>query len=416
MNRRLFLRTCLAGGAALALPFGQSGWIAKAASLDDRGAGDPRLIVIFLRGAVDGLSVVVPYGDDGYYQSRRTIALDRPGSPNGVIDLDGHFGLHPALASIAPLWKDRSLAFVQASGSPDPTRSHFDAQIFMETGTPGRSATEDGWMNRLLGEIPGTHSATEAIAFGPNVPRILTGKQPVANVATGNGAGKPMVIDRPEVNQAFARMYGGTDAMSKSFQVGQESRHQVMTDLDDEMVKANNGAPLPNGFPGDAARLAKMMRQDPSVRFAFLALGGWDTHVNQGNAQGQLAGRLKPLGDGLATLAAGLGPIYKDTAIVVVSEFGRTVHENGNAGTDHGHGNVMWLMGGNIAGGHVYGDWPTLSSSALYQGRDLAITTDFRAVLEPVLARHLRLPDRALASVLPGTFQPSPAMRAIIRA
>jgi uncharacterized protein (DUF1501 family) len=174
--------------------------------------------------------------------------------------------------------------------------------------------------------------------------------------------------------------------MSLTFKEGQDSRKQVMTDLGAEMIAADNGAPLPDGFPGDAARLAKMMRQDSTVQMAFLALGGWDTHVNQGNAQGQLAGRLKPLSDGLAVLANGLGPIYKDTAILVVSEFGRTVHENGNGGTDHGHGNVMWVMGGDIAGGRLYGDWPTLAADRLYQNRDVAITTDFRAVLEPVLA------------------------------
>jgi uncharacterized protein (DUF1501 family) len=416
MNRRHFLRNAAIASTALMLPFGQSGWVARGASIGGDSVSTRRLVVVFLRGAVDGLSVVVPYGDEGYYNARRSIALKPPGQPGGVLDLDGHFGVHPSLASVMPFWKSGSLAFIPACGSPDPTRSHFDAQIFMETATPGRSATPDGWMNRLLAQIPGPHSATQAIAFGSNVPRILAGKLAVANVATGNGAGKPLPIDRPEVNEAFSRLYGGTDAMSLTFKEGQDSRKQVMTDLGAEMAAADSGAPLPDGFPGDAARLAKMMRQDPSVQMAFLALGGWDTHVNQGNAQGQLAGRLKPLSDGLAVLANGLGPIYKDTAIMVVSEFGRTVHENGNGGTDHGHGNVMWVMGGDIVGGRLYGDWPTLAADRLYQNRDVAITTDFRAVLEPVLARHLRLPDRALDTVLPGAFSRSPGMDAIVRA
>jgi uncharacterized protein (DUF1501 family) len=409
-NRRQFLRSSLIASAAMALPFGQ-GWAAAATP------GDKRLIVIFLRGAVDGLSVVVPHGDPDYYAARSSIALQRAGQPGGVIDLDGHFGLNPALAPVMPLWRDGSLAFVQACGSPDPTRSHFDAQIFMETATPGRSSTPDGWMNRLLGQLPAPHAATEAIAVGPTLPRIMTGKFTVANVTLGAGAGKPLPIDRPEVSQAFARLYGGTDSMSQAFQAGQEARHQVMADMvDPEQQAADNGAPPPNGFPGDAVRLAKMMRQDPSVRLAFLALGGWDTHVNQGNAQGQLAGRLKPLGEGLANLAAGLGPIYKDTVVVVISEFGRTVRENGNGGTDHGHGNVMWVMGGGIAGGRVYGEWPTLASSALYQNRDLAITTDFRAVLEPILTRHMMMDDAALAAVLPGSFQPSRGMQRLVKA
>jgi uncharacterized protein (DUF1501 family) len=418
MNRRRFLHASLIGGAALALPFG-SGWIAHGAPLGAQpDMAQKRLVVIFLRGAVDGLSVVVPYGDDGYYAARRSIALQRPGQAGGVIDLDGHFGLNPALAAMMPFWRERSLAFVQACGSPDPTRSHFDAQIFMETGTPGRSATPDGWMNRLLGQMPGPRAPTEAIAIGPTVPRIMTGAFTVANMTLGAGAGKPMAIDRPEISQAFARLYGGTDKMSQAFQEGQEARRQVTLDIDPdaEQQAANNGAPLPNGFPGDATRLGKMMLRDPSIRLAFLALGGWDTHVNQGNAQGQLAGRLGSLGAGLANLAAGLGPAYKDTIIVVMSEFGRTVHENGNGGTDHGHGNVMWLMGGGVAGGRVYGEWPTLAPAALYQNRDLAVTSDFRAVLAPILARHLGVNDKALSAVLPGGFKPAPRLGSSIRA
>ncbi len=418
MNRRRFLRNSLIAGAGLALPFG-SGWIAQGAPIGGKAdMAQKRLVVIFLRGAVDGLSVVAPYGDDGYYAARRSIALQRPGQPGGVIDLDGHFGLNPALAAVVPLWREGSLAFVHACGSPDPTRSHFDAQIFMETATPGRSATPDGWMNRLLGQMPGPRAPTEAIAIGPTVPRIMTGAFTVANMALGVGAGKPMAIDRPEVSQAFARLYGGTDKMSQAFQEGRDARRQVMRDIDPdaEQLAANNGAPLPNGFPGDATRLAKMMRQDPSIRLAFLALGGWDTHVNQGNAEGQLAGRLRPLGDGLANLAAGLGPAYKETVIVVMSEFGRTVHENGNGGTDHGHGNVMWVMGGGVAGGRVHGEWPTLAPAALYQNRDLAVASDFRAVLEPVLARHLGMNDKALSVVLPGGFKPAPRLGSLIRA
>jgi uncharacterized protein (DUF1501 family) len=417
MDRRSFMRTAALGTAGLALPFGNAGWIARGATLaESADKARQRLIVIFQRGAVDGLSVVVPYRDDGYYQARKSIAINPPGQPGAVLDLDGHFGAHPSLASVMPLWRNKSLAFVHACGSPDPTRSHFDAQIFMETGTPGRSATPDGWMNRLLEQIPGPHSATQAIAFGSNVPRILTGKLAVANVATGKGAGKPLAIDQPDINAAFAKLYGGSDAMSRTFQESQESRRQVMADLSDEMVAADNGAPLPDGFPGDAARLAKMMRQDSSIQLAFLALGGWDTHVNQGNAQGQLAGRLKPLADGLAVLANGLGPSYADTVIVVMSEFGRTVHENGNGGTDHGHGNVMWVMGGKVAGGQVYGDWPTLSTASLYQGRDVAVTTDFRAVLEPVLSRHMGMTDRTLNDVFPGSFPAAAGMGRLIQA
>jgi uncharacterized protein (DUF1501 family) len=173
-------------------------------------------------------------------------------------------------------------------------------------------------------------------------------------------------------------------------------------ELDQEMQAANNGAPLPNGFADDAQRLATLMRQDAHVQLAFMAVGGWDTHANQGAAQGQLAGRLAPLGQGLAAMAERLGPVLDDTVIVVMSEFGRTVRQNGNGGTDHGHGNVMWLLGGPVAGGQVHGTWPGLEERALYEGRDLAVTTDFRQVLSEVCASHMGLPDVRLGEVFPG--------------
>jgi uncharacterized protein (DUF1501 family) len=402
MNRRHFL---LAASAALAVPFGRSGWVLRAAEAD---SGQRRLVVIFLRGAVDGLSVVVPYGDDDYYDMRRSIALRPPGRDGGVLALDGHFGLHPALAPLMPYWQNGTLGFVQACGSPDPTRSHFDAQLYMENGTPGRGATSEGWLNRLLAALPGPHGPTQAVSFGPQMPRILTGPQPVANIALGAAAEKPLAIDRPGVNEAFAQLYGGDDKMSRAFQQSNEARQQMQADMasgpmdDKEQMAANNGAPLPDGFPGDAARLGHMMRQDPSIRVAFMALGGWDTHVNQGNAQGQLAGRLKPLGEGLSKLVTGLGPAFQDTLIIVMSEFGRTVHENGNGGTDHGHGNVLWALGGSVAGGKVHGTWPGLAIDRLYQQRDLAVTSDFRTVIGPAVSRHLRLPEGAVVSLFPG--------------
>lgn len=400
MNRRRFL---LAASAGLLIPFGRSGWTLRA----ETDAGQRRLVVVFLRGAVDGLSVVVPYGDDSYYEARRSIALKAPGRDEGVLALDGHFGLHPALAPILPYWQNGTLGFVHACGSPDPTRSHFDAQLYMENGTPGRGATADGWLNRLLAALPGPHAPTQALSFGPQMPLILTGPQPVANIALGAAAEKPLAIDRPAVNQAFAQLYGGEDKMSQAFKQSTDSRQRMQADMaagmmdDQEQQAANNGAPLPDGFPGDAARLGHMMRQDPSIRVAFMALGGWDTHVNQGNAQGQLAGRLKPLGEGLSKLVTSLGPAYRDTLIIVMSEFGRTVHENGNGGTDHGHGNVLWALGGTVMGGKVHGAWPGLAADRLYQQRDLAVTSDFRAVIGSAMTRHLRLPEGAAASLFP---------------
>ncbi|MDB5101257.1 MAG: hypothetical protein JWM80_5678 [Cyanobacteria bacterium RYN_339] len=396
LSRRGFLKGALAGAALAALPLGQSGW----AFASPGGGAQRRLIVIFLRGAVDGLSVVVPYGEAAYAHLRPRIAIPRPGLADGALDLDGRFGLHPALAPLLPQWRAGKLAFVHACGSPDPTRSHFDAQDYMESGTPGAKRTQDGWLNRLVASLPGPHSPNQAVSVGETIPRILSGQATVANLALGG----ELPTDQPRVGAAFDKMYAGTDALSAAWRDGRASRASLLEDLqaeDQEMKAANAGAPLPNGFVHDAAQVAALIRHDARIRVAFLALGGWDTHVNQGAARGQLAGRLKALGEGLAVLAEQLGPAFADTTILVMSEFGRTVAENGNGGTDHGHGNVLWALGGNVGGGKVYGRWPGLADAAKYQGRDLAVTTDFRDVVATVLGGHLGVPQGDLARILP---------------
>lgn len=405
MLRRDFLKMAALGGAVLH-PCGRAAIAARGAP-GDAGAG--RLVVVFLRGAVDGLSVVVPHGEPEYYRVRPTIALARPGGEDGVLDLDGHFGLHPALAPLLPYWQGGRLAFVHASGSPDPSRSHFDAQDYMESGTPGRKTTPDGWLNRLLGALPpvANPAPLRALGMGAVLPRALAGRQPVANLPLGDRATRPTLLDRPNVAQAFDRLYDNDDKLSRAYRESQRAHKEAMEALDparleQEMSAADNGAPPAAGFPGDAARLARLMRQDEGIQLAFMAVGGWDTHASQGAAKGQLAGRLQPLAQGLAELARGLGPRLDETQIVVMSEFGRTVRQNGNGGTDHGHGNVMWLLGGSIAGGKVHGRWPGLDSPALYEGRDLAVTTDFRDVLVTLCERHLRLADVRLAEVFPG--------------
>jgi uncharacterized protein (DUF1501 family) len=411
MQRRHLLKASAAAGLAWTA-VGRTAF--AAAPVDAPLPGNKRLIVVFLRGAVDGLSIVVPYGDEAYYRARSSISLARPGQDGGVLDLDGRFGLNPNLAPLMPLWQSGKLAFVHASGSPDSTRSHFDAQDYMESGTPGRKGTPDGWLNRLLGVEPqsaqaaaGSSSVTRGISVGAVLPRIWTGTNPVANIANGTRSTKPTLLDRPQVSQAFDALYGGDDAISRAYKDSQASRREVASAMDaDSMSReqqvANNGAPLPNGFPDDAARLATLMRRDPNVQLAFMALGGWDTHVNQGGSKGQLASRLQPLGQGLAELATRLGPGFDDTTVLVISEFGRTLHQNGTGGTDHGHGNVMWVLGGNVAGGKVHGRWPGLDTSALNEGRDLAVTTDFRQVLAGICARQLGLQDQRLAKVFPG--------------
>lgn len=427
MNRRDFIRNIshlgLAGSGAMLIPVGLSGCVvaprpnARPAGIKTdaplaygtplkrarlAGDGTPRMIVVFLRGAVDGLNVVVPHGDRHYYQARPTIAVARPGSDNGAIDLTGYFGLHPALQALKAYWDSGQLAFIHASGSPDMSRSHFEAQDYMETGTSGQHNTADGWMNRLLGTMPVSAAPMQALTLGEAVPRILTGSAVVANMPTGRDATRPTQIDKPDVSHAFNTLYQQDPVLGKVFRDGLAARKEILTDLgNSEQTAANNGAPLPNGLSIDTARLGRLMRSDPAIRLGFVAVGGWDTHTNQGNGSGQLANRLRPLADGLTTLAKELGPAFNDTVIVVMSEFGRTFRENGNGGTDHGHGNAMWLLGGNIRGRTIYGNWPGIDDKSLNEGRDLAITTDFRTVLATLAEKHMRIGDDALQRVFP---------------
>src|ERR1700737_469339 len=254
-------------------------------------------------------------------------------------------------------------------------------------------------MNRLLAALPEPHGPTDAVSIGPTLPYILNGSLPVANLRLGPEGARPMPIDQPEIGHAFDRLYAGKDSQGETYRQGRMARAELVGGLASEMRRADNGAPPPVGFPAEAVRLARLIDQDRHIRLVFLSLGGWDTHVNQGKARGQLANRLQPLGDGLAALARGLGGAWDDTIVVVLSEFGRTVRENGNGGTDHGHG-----------------DWPGLATAQLYQGRDLAVTTDYRVVLAAILERHLHLDDRQLAQVFPSLPQAQSDLREMLAA
>ncbi|PQP00892.1 hypothetical protein C5614_04875 [Massilia phosphatilytica] len=408
MRRRDFLN---AVGAGILLPVGRGAW---AVSAPASGPTNKKLIVVMLRGAVDGLNVVAPVGDENYLRLRPTIGLAAPGMDGGALDLDGYFGLHPALASLQPLWAARKLAFVHASGSPDATRSHFDAQDYMESATPGRKNTPDGWMNRLVATLPGPQSPSRLLGIGPVLPRILSGHAAAVNLPNVASAARADLLDQPRVKAAFDELYANHPRFGRAYADGRAAHREVMDALESkEMQAADRGAPLPNGFPDDAARLAGLMRNDPKIQLAFVALGGWDTHANQGAANGQLASRLAPLGQGLAVLAERLGPLFDDTVVVVMSEFGRTARENGNGGTDHGHGNVMWVIGGKVRGGRVYGDWEGVGDAKLNEGRDLPVTTDFRLVLAQISEEHLMLGDKRLEQVFPAMPQKRAGFRIV---
>jgi uncharacterized protein (DUF1501 family) len=395
MQRRKFLTHAGLGSLSM---FGAShSWLGVNAA---PGNNAKRLIVIFLRGAVDGLNVVVPYSEPSYYQYRPKIAIPQPGQPEGALDLDGRFGLHPALAPLLPLWQQKSLAFVQATGLPQENRSHFEAQFHMERGVGNGQRRGDGWLNRLLA-VQNSKAPLQAVSISATVPQILLGKMSVTNIGSTRQAGRKQPIDRPQVSDAFDRLYSGKDPLSATYRGGRTARTQLLKDLATEMVMANNGAPLPKGFAAETRSLARLMVKDPRIQVAFLQLGGWDTHINQGASQGNLARHLGELGRGLATLQQELGAIYGQTQIIVMSEFGRTARENGNGGTDHGRGNVMWLLGGNIKGGKVYGAWPGLTPEQLNQGRDLAVTTDFREPIANVLRGHLGINTAGINKVLP---------------
>jgi uncharacterized protein (DUF1501 family) len=372
------------------------------------GTAQKKLVVVMLRGAADGLSVVAPYGEREYAASRPQIAIPAPGADDGLIKLNSLFGLHPSLGPLKRHWDGGQLAFVHASGSPDPTRSHFDAQDYLESGTPGRKSTPDGWMNRLLTALPGEPAPTRAISLGQTPPRIFAGTASVASLGLGPNAMQRRAIDDPQMQTGLAKLYASDTQLSGVLRDTTEGRGEMARSMasGDGMAKsmdpsADAGAPSARSFAADARRLGTLIRKDPHTQLAFTAVGGWDTHVNQGASRGQLANRLASLGEGLDALSVGLGDTYRDTVIVVVSEFGRTLRQNGNGGTDHGRGNVMWLLGGPVAGGQVLGDWPGLDRSALADGRDLAVATDFRQVLTPVLQRHLGLSETALATVFP---------------
>jgi uncharacterized protein (DUF1501 family) len=401
VTRRAFLRS----GALALVSFGLDPLFLARAAFSQKPAARPDgrrvLVCLFQRGAVDGLSMVVPHGDPAYYRERPRIAIPR----DQVVDLDGHFGLHPALSGLLPLWRQGALAPIQAVGSPDTTRSHFDAQDYMESGTPGTKSTPDGWLNRVA-QHAAEHRNTpfRSVAFGPQLPRILAGSAPALAISDlrsfGIRAGQPGVRDK--LTRAFEELYeeSATGIVASSAAEGFEAV-QTLNRIHPEDYQAENGANYPQGRLGRSLmQIAQLIKADVGVETAFADAGGWDTHIAQGASDGQLATRLRELGDSLAAFAQDLGDRMSDVVVLTMSEFGRTVAENGSIGTDHGHGTAMFVLGGGVRGGRIAGRWPGLDPGQQYEGRDLAVTTDFRDLFGEILVRHCGVAQ--LAPVFPG--------------
>lgn len=408
LPRRQFFSTLLAAGSVWAAP---TVW-AQTQSPGNNG----RLVIVFLRGAYDGLSAFVPHGDRSYYALRPNIAIAAPdGTAQTTVKLDDTFGLHPALAPLQPLWQQGVLAVIPAAGSPDSTRSHFDAQHQWEIGQPGHSGPGTGWLNTLAGMRANGAALTptsQAIALGVGEanPQILSGSAPVHLVPRGQAATRQGALGDARTRDAVLKLYAGQDGLSQAFRAGAESRMQTAQTLSNEMadpgmtaqemLAANNGAGSAQGLLLDAQHLGTLMRRDRALRLGFLSAGGWDTHANQGAATGALA-------NNLGNLAAAMVQLRRDFSeandvVLVCSEFGRTSAENGTRGTDHGHGNALWLLGNRVNGGRWHGQWNGLAPGNLHEGRDLPVHHDFRGVFAQVLRSTQGLNNAEIARLFPG--------------
>ena len=397
-SRRSFMKSAGLGFLALGLP---PAFLVRAAGAQQNSRGKV-LVVVFQRGGMDGLNVVVPFKDRAYYALRPSIAVAEPAAgEERAIDLDGYFALHPALAPLKSIYDKGQLAIIHAAGSPDNSRSHFDAQDYMEMGTPGIKSTADGWLNRYLSEKRVTDLPFRGVAVGAQTPRTLAGLAPTLTLSS-------IEEFRPRnqtLAQTLQKLYAGVN--DPLFRRGGNSLFDAMSQLRAiESKIPPSAAVYPAGKFGVGLRqIARLIKANVGLEIAFSEIEGWDTHVAEGGATGILANRLKELGDGMAAFYQDLGDRLDDVVVVTMSEFGRTARENGNRGTDHGHANVMFLLGGPVRGGKVYGRWPGLSPEVLYEGRDLDLTTDYRTVCSELLSRHMG--QRDVARIFPG-FRPAP--------
>jgi uncharacterized protein (DUF1501 family) len=397
MNRRYFIKTSGIGLASFGFMAAAPEFLHQFASAQTKNAFGKKkvLVTIFQRGAVDGLNMIVPHGDSEYYDLRRSIAVERPGKAEGAIDLDGHFGLHPAMRSLEGFWKSKQLAVIHAAGSPDNTRSHFDAQDYMESATPGVKGTRDGWLNRVLQSGRAKdESPFRAVSMTQSLPRALYGKAPSVAMTNLSDFTIKAGLYTSDLKGGFEGIYE-QNAKDSLGETGKETFEAVnfLKSANPAQYKPENGAVYPNTeFGRSMMQIAQLIKAGVGLEIAFTDTGRdirWDTHTNQGGARGQLANFLGTFSQAIAAFAADLGRRMDNVVVLTMSEFGRTARENGSRGTDHGHGNAMLVLGNSVKGGKVYGEWKGLKNDQLNEGRDLAVTTDFRDVFAEVSQRHL---------------------------
>ncbi len=401
MDRRYFLKSSGIGLASFGLMAGAPKFLHQFANAATLGGGYSKkkvLVTIFQRGAVDGLNMLVPHGESEYYNLRPTIAVPKPGQADSAVNLDGYFGLHPSLQPFEPFFKSKQLAVITAAGSPDNTRSHFDAQDYMESGTPGNKGTRDGWLNRVLQSTAAKDdSPFRAVSMTQQLPRALYGKAP--SVAMANLADFSIKAGIYTQNMAggFEGIYQ-QNAKDSLGEMGKETFEAVnfLKTANPAQYKAENGAVYPNTpFARSLQQIAQLIKANVGLEVAFTDTPGlnWDTHANEGSGRGQLANLLRDFSQAIAAFTTDLGKRMDDVVVLTMSEFGRTARENGSRGTDHGHANTMFVIGNSVQGGKVYGDFKGLKSDKLYEGRDVDLTTDFRDVFAEVAFKHLGTKD-----------------------
>ncbi|MEP6690732.1 MAG: DUF1501 domain-containing protein [Gemmatimonadaceae bacterium] len=405
MNRRVFMKA----GAMSLVTMGLNPTFLRRAVFAQQLPGAQKgkiLICLFQRGAADALNIVVPHGEREYYNLRPNIGVPRPnsisagsagvlgnGTAPAAIDLDGFFGLHPSLAPLKDLWDKGLLAPVHAVGSPSSTRSHFDAQDYMETGTPDNKGTPDGWLNRYLA-VRGTCAECEkptpfnAVALSSQTPRILEG--PAPSIAMGSLDDFTVRATGSDVQRLEALYRTGSADLIHGTGAETFDAVKMLKGANPQQYQPQNGATYPGSpFGRSLKQIAQLVKANVGLEVAFADVGGWDTHVQQGGATGQLANRLSDFAQSISALVTDIGNRMGDVVIVTMSEFGRMARQNGTGGTDHGHAGALFVIGGEVKGHKVYGKWPGLAREQLYEGRDLALTTDFRTVFSEILSKHL---------------------------